>query len=68
MKTKPRFVKDNIDAPKLELLPYHSFGDSKYEALGLEKPSRQFGTPSPDYLRELNNIVRNEGVEVVSYK
>ncbi|WP_291637697.1 glycyl-radical enzyme activating protein [Clostridium sp.] len=63
-----RFVKDNIDAPKLELLPYHSFGDSKYEALGLEKPSRQFGTPSPDYLRELNNIVRNEGVEVVSYK
>ncbi|MFT5871515.1 MAG: pyruvate formate lyase activating enzyme [Clostridium sp.] len=63
-----RFVKNNIDVPKLELLPYHSFGDSKYEALGLEKPSGLFGTPSPDYLRELNKIVRNEGVEVVSYK
>ena len=63
-----RFVKDNIDVPKVELLPYHSFGDSKYEALGLEKPSGQFKTPSPEYLKELNKIVENEGVKVVSYK
>lgn len=62
------FVKANIDVPKLELLPYHSFGDHKYEALGLEKPPRQFKTPSQEYLRELYQIVENEGVEVVSYK
>jgi len=62
------FVKANIDAPKLELLPYHLFGDSKYEALGVEKPSRQFKAPSLEYLRELYKIVENEGVEAVSYK
>lgn len=63
-----KFVKAAIDVPKLELLPYHLFGDSKYEALGLEKPSRQFKAPSLEYLRELVRIVENQGVEVVSYK
>ena len=63
-----QFVRANIAAPKLELLPYHSFGDSKYEALGLEKPSRRYKTPSSEYLRKLYKIVENEGVEVVSYK
>lgn len=63
-----KFVKDNIDEPKLELLPFHSFGDSKYRALGLEKPPSQYKTPSLEYLRELYKIIENEGVEVVSYK
>lgn len=63
-----RFVKDNINSPKLELLPYHSFGDSKYESLGLEKPSIDFKTPSMKHLRELCRIVETEGVELVSYK
>lgn len=63
-----KFVKDNIDNPKLELLPYHLFGDNKYEALGLEKPSRQFKTPSQEYIKELCKIVESEGVKVVSYK
>jgi len=62
------FVKSNLNIPKIELLPYHLFGDSKYEALGLEKPSRLFKTPSPDYLKELCRIIENEGVEIVSYK
>ncbi|WP_411680900.1 glycyl-radical enzyme activating protein [Clostridium thailandense] len=63
-----RFIKSNIDDPKLELLPYHSFGDNKYEALGLEKPSRQFETPLKEYMEELYKIVKNEGVQIVSYK
>lgn len=63
-----QFVKANIDTPKIELLPYHSFGDGKYEALGLEKPSRNFKTPSKESLIELCKIVEYEGVEVVSYK
>jgi pyruvate formate lyase activating enzyme len=63
-----RFVKGNIAVPQIELLPYHSFGDSKYEALGLGKPSREFEAPSPEYLQELVAIVVDEGVKVVSYK
>ncbi len=68
IRSTAKFVKANIATPKVELLPYHSFGDSKYEALGLAKPSRQWKTPSPEYVRELCKIVQNEGVEVVSYK
>jgi pyruvate formate lyase activating enzyme len=63
-----KFVKENIDVPRLELLPYHSYGDSKYETLGLEKPSRQFKTPSKKYMKELCDIIESEGVQVVSYK
>jgi pyruvate formate lyase activating enzyme len=63
-----RFVKDNVDFPKIELLPYHSFGNSKYEALGLEITSVEFNTPSQGDLSELCTIIETEGVEVVSYK
>lgn len=63
-----KFVKKNIDDPKLELLPYHSFGDSKYEALGLKKPCSEFKTPSWQYLRQLYNVIKGEEVDVVSYK
>ncbi len=62
------FLKDSIKEPKIEFLPYHSFGDIKYEALGKEKPSRDFRTPSDEYLNELKKIVEDEVVEVVSYK
>jgi len=63
-----RFVKESIKKPKMELLPYHSFGDEKYEAMGLEKPSREFKSPSPEALDKLARLIRAEGVEVVSYK
>ena len=61
------FVKENIDNPKIELLPYHSFGDEKYEALGIEKPSRDFKTPSASRLKELRKLIESVGVEAVSY-
>lgn len=63
-----KFVKENMKEPKIELLPYHSFGDEKYEALGKGKPSRNYQTPSNEYLKELKKAIENEGVEVVSYK
>lgn len=63
-----KFVKAYIKNPKIELLPYHNFGDEKYEALGLEKPSREFKSPSPELLNKLKNLIKNEGVETISYK
>lgn len=62
-----KFVKANVNEPKIELLPYHQFGDAKYEALGMEKPSRSFKTPSHEHLMELCRVAESEGVEVVSY-
>lgn len=61
------FVKGNVRNPKIELLPYHSFGDEKYEALGIEKPSRDFKAPSVDRLKELKKLIEKHGVEIVSY-
>ncbi len=63
-----QFVKASLEAPKIELLPYHTLADGKYEALGLEKPSRGFKTPSRQYMVELERIIQQEGVEVVSYR
>lgn len=68
IKETARFVKVYIDDPKIELLPYHSLGDGKYEALGLEKPVDAFKTPSRERLLKLSRIVEGEGVELVSYR
>ncbi|MGD9568316.1 MAG: glycyl-radical enzyme activating protein [Sedimentibacter sp.] len=62
-----KFVKTNIKNPKIELLPYHNFGDEKYEALGMEKPSRDFKRPSVEMVNELKKLIQVEGIEVVSY-
>jgi len=38
------FVKENIlRNPRMELLPYHRYGESKYETLNITKPSEFFG-------------------------
>lgn len=63
-----RFVKTNIKNPKIELLPYHNFGDEKYEALGIEKPSAEFKSPSDDLLNELKSLIKAEGVDIASFK
>jgi len=61
------FVKLCIKNPKIELLPYHSYGNEKYEALGLEKPSGEFKKPSEEWINELKEKIRGRGVRVVSY-
>lgn len=63
-----QFVKENIKNPKIELLPYHSFGDEKYEALEIEKPSRNFKTPSTEKVQKLRRLIESKDIEVVSYK
>lgn len=63
-----KYIKDNVSNPKIELLPYHSFGDGKYEALGLNIPSEKFKRPSLEDLEKLYEIIEKEGVEIVSYK
>lgn len=68
IKATAKFVKTNLENPKIELLPYHSFGDGKYEVLGIKKPSDNFKIPSKEYIKELNKIIESEGVEVVSYR
>ena len=62
-----RFVKENLNNPKIELLPYHNFGDEKYECLGIIKPPAEFKRPSDEVLFELKRLIEKEGVEIVSF-
>lgn len=63
-----RFLKNNLPNAKLELLPYHSFGDEKYDALGLELPPKEFKAPEPENIRMLINTIHDEGIETISYR
>lgn len=63
-----KFVKENLKNPKIELLPYHSFGDEKYEALGIEKPSKDYKAPTKEKMEKLKILIEEQGIVVVSYK
>jgi len=61
------FVHEHLNHPKIELLPYHAYGESKYESLGIPLPSTDFQTPSIEERQELECIISNLGVCVVHY-
>ncbi|MCR4724349.1 MAG: glycyl-radical enzyme activating protein [Clostridia bacterium] len=63
-----RFVKEHLPEAKMELLPYHSFGKIKYEALGIPYDHPEFGRPTKEELEHLREIVRSEGVETADFR
>ena len=63
-----RFVREHLPEPKLELLPYHSYGADKYTQLGLPYDEQAFRRPTDEELARLRAIVTEEGVEAVSYR
>lgn len=63
------FVKKYIiKQPKIELLPYHKFGETKYEALNITKPSEFFKRPNKERILKLKKIIENIGVEIISFE
>lgn len=63
------FLAQRCPGAKLELLPYHRYGEGKYRTLGLPLPSPAFGTPTPEQLAGWEQLARQEyGLTVVSYK
>lgn len=53
---------------KLEFLPYHRYGEAKYEQLGLALPDPRFATPSQAQLDHWATMAAARGIDVVSYK
>lgn len=62
------FFAQNSLRAKLEFLPYHRYGESKYEQLGLALPDAAFATPSQEQLDHWQAMAEACGIEVVSYK
>lgn len=62
-----RFVKEHVhNALGIELLPYHKLGLGKYEALGMEYSLGHIETPDDEYMKKLQYIVAQQGVDVIS--
>lgn len=62
------FMKVQCPNAKLELLPYHTFGNEKYEALGLPLLSEAFSAPSKEQLKAFSQLAGSYGIEVVSFR
>jgi pyruvate formate lyase activating enzyme len=63
-----KFVYQNVPGGKIELLPYHSLGNYKYDSLGLGEYKHNFTTPSRKDIERAKRIIENIGVETVEYK
>ena len=61
------FVKRNLPHAKIELLPYHRYGEAKYDALGMPLPSKALCTPSEEEMQKLKSLVENVGVEIIEF-
>lgn len=62
------YVHKVLPSAKMELLPYHSLGRIKYEAIGLPFDQAEFYTPDKDEMKKLRGIAEAQGVETVEYK
>ncbi|HHT21277.1 MAG TPA: glycyl-radical enzyme activating protein [Tissierellia bacterium] len=63
-----RWLKAHVRRPRIELLPYHAYGEIKYQALGLRPPDKRFATPSNDLIARLEAIITQEGVTLEHFK
>lgn len=62
------FLRDNNLDVGLEFLPYHRYGEGKYQSLGLALPSENFEVPTEEQIVHWSEMAKQFGIRVVSYK
>ncbi len=68
MKSTFEFIRDNVPQAKLEFLPYHRFGESKYKELGLPLPDASFATPDDTLIKQFTELAQQYHIQVISYR
>ena len=61
-----RWLRENVPAASLELLPCHRFGEEKYRQLGRDLPG--FPVPAPEDMARWQAMAEAAGLTVVSYR
>jgi len=62
------YVHDVLPEAKMELLPYHSLGKIKYEAIGMPFEQEEFYTPDKEEMKKLRRIAADQGPEIADYR
>ena len=62
------YVHDVLPAAKMELLPYHSLGRIKYEAIGMPFEQDAFYTPDKEEMKKLRAVAAAQGPEIADYR
>ena len=52
----------------VEFLPYHRYGEAKYQQLGKKPPDSRFEIPTQEQLQGWEQLAARMGLRVVSYK
>lgn len=61
MKEIIAYLKENIGIVKVNLLPYHATGSSKYEKLGRVYPAKDLCVPTKDHMHALKQLFEEQG-------
>lgn len=57
------FVKDVLQKPAVQLMPYHRLGESKYQALNIQNQFKEIEVMKPERLKEVQRAFLDLGVE-----
>jgi len=67
IKRTAEFVKSAVDIPQIELLPYHTLGEYKYEVLNITNEFDATAIPSRERIKYFEELIEKIGVQVVTY-
>ena len=68
IRSSAAYVHRHLPNARIEVLPYHSLGAVKYEALGIPYDHPEFTRPSAEELEHLRELIRAEGVETADFR
>lgn len=59
------FLKELGNVERVEILPFHKMGETKWKALGLPYTLSDVQPPSPDLIKQIHKIFQAQGLSVV---